>query len=1049
MSTWLGVQAGEGPRTTRLFGFIFLLTSAAVAARSAQRELFLAAFTRDAIADAFFFGSGALVVASLGVSAWAERASPVQLMRWLLLVGVVGLAGAFGLALAWPAQGPMLIFVLVEVLFSILLGQAWAVVGEAVDVRAAKRLLPVVGLGAGLAWTVGGFAVGGLAKLVGPASLLLLAAAGLVGALTALEVVARRDVTTAPLVPRTQQRFLPGLWSGLVYLAKEPLTRVLAVLITVELMVEKVTDYQLFALAQQRFAGQPGELASFMGLFFGVTGALSLLAPLVAGRVLAAFGSTRALLAGQAWLLLGSLAFLLFPGFGVVVALTGGDRVLKQALTAPARSQVFGALPTARRSQAGALLRGVLAACFGALAALGLKAVPASLPVHWLSAVVAALLVGLLVATASGLRKAYLSALQSSVDKSRLDLDTSDARRALPREQLSLLEAELATGDEGRGLLAVSVLATGEQLAARDALVKALAHASPAVRSLAALTLGRAGDARNAAVLEVALEAAPEPEVQVACLEALAELGARSSLPAIAARCEATSVQVRALARVARVRVQEHLGEAPALEAVEALFESADPAEREAVAWAIGRVSLRIGTLETHFAPLMVDADPAVRRAALSAAAHFADEGILRQLVSALDEPGSALVAFEALTRLEDHGVSGVERVLDGAAPELLSRAAGALAQQRGGAATDVLQRWLEHDAPQVRYRATRALVQRRRSPGWRPPGEAVLLRFIETELALGYRYHAALAGLAAELRAGDAELRFLAGELESRAQETERRLLALVGLVADPRIARLSHHLRDASPQVTARVLELIDQSLDPRLAELLVPFLERRSAGEKALLGQARFRVPATFSEAPLDALLSLGDEHLKLVAHVAYRNRAGARLPALSNDEEAQVQLVERVRFLRSVPVFKDLSPEDLMKLAEIASASEHGQGKVVFRQGDPGDVLCVVVSGCVEIRNGAQRIATQRPNDFFGELALFDQEPRSADAVCVEDTVLLEIGGADLEALMERRPEIAREIIRVLARRLRQTTKELVGRPLPAGPPAAEPPSPVRT
>ena len=105
------------------------------------------------------------------------------------------------------------------------------------------------------------------------------------------------------------------------------------------------------------------------------------------------------------------------------------------------------------------------------------------------------------------------------------------------------------------------------------------------------------------------------------------------------------------------------------------------------------------------------------------------------------------------------------------------------------------------------------------------------------------------------------------------------------------------------------------------------------------------------------------------------------------------------------------------------------------------GDPGDVMCVVVSGTVEIRNGEQLIATQRANDFFGELALFDQEPRSADAVCVEDTVLLEIGGADLEALMERRPEIAREIIRVLARRLRQTTKDLVGRALPGPKPSA--------
>jgi CRP-like cAMP-binding protein len=137
-----------------------------------------------------------------------------------------------------------------------------------------------------------------------------------------------------------------------------------------------------------------------------------------------------------------------------------------------------------------------------------------------------------------------------------------------------------------------------------------------------------------------------------------------------------------------------------------------------------------------------------------------------------------------------------------------------------------------------------------------------------------------------------------------------------------------------------------------------------------------------------------------------------------------------MVERLRFLRSVPVFKNLNPEDLMKLAEIASPVEYTSGTLIFKKGDPGDVMCVVVRGKVQIKDREAVIATLGANDFFGELALFDQEPRSADVVTVEDTEVLEIGGADLESLMERRPEIAREIIRVLARRIRTTTAKMV-------------------
>ncbi|MFZ5443142.1 MAG: cyclic nucleotide-binding domain-containing protein [Myxococcota bacterium] len=1067
LSDWLDLREGEGARTARLFSFIFTMTAAVVLSRSAQRELFLTAYPRSAIPDAFLWSSFALMGASLAVSALAERLSMVQLVRALLAFAAVAFAALF-----FFARQPMVVFVAVEVLTSLLLGQAWAVVTEALDVRAAKRLLPLIGVGAGLAWTLGGLAVGPLAKWLGPASPLLVAAAALGTTLGLLEVVAKVDVTPAPRRAKAMG-FVAGLVSGLRYIATEPLTRVLAALITIELIVEKVTDFQLFASAQQRFAGQSGELAAFMGLFFGVTGAISLVSPLVSGRVLSAFGSTRALVAGQLWVLVGSVLFFFFPAFGVVVLLTGGDRVLKQGLTSPARSQVFGALPATRRSQAGALLRGVLAAFFSALAALGLKALPATLPVQWLSLGAVALLAVLLVLTSLSLRKAYLHALQRSVDKSRLDLDTPDAKRPLYREQLAMLEAELASGDEQRGALAVSVLGAGELEAVRPLLRRALEHPRPAVRALAVTTLGKAiaadvvaergaapadessgeqsrvvlalerarGDARghralqeDLAALEQALRRATEDEVVVACLEALANLNARSALPLIAGLCDAPSVQVRALARVCRARILE--GSVPvdesALGDVVAMLGSSHAAEREAAASAIGRVALHTRSLRARFTPLLADASPDVRRAALGAAAQFADESILKQVVAALDEPATSPVAFEALTRLDDSGVTGVEKVLDGAHPELLTRAAAALAQGRGQKANEVLQRWLAHAAPQVRYRASRALVQRRRTAGWRPPEESSLVGFIETELALGYRYQAALAALAKEAGEGDAALRFVAGELESRAQETERRLLALVGMVADPRLARLSHHLRDASPQVTARVLELIEQSLDARLSALLVPFLERTDAAQKAERGVERFRVPRELLGDPLEALLALGDEHLRLVAHVAFRERWAGRLPALTNEEEALVQLVERVRFLRSVPVFRNLSPEDLMKLAEIATAATYAEGQVIFRKGDPGDVLCVMVSGRVEIRNDGRVIATQQANDFFGELALFDQEPRSADAVCVADTVLLEIGGADLEALMERRPEISREIIRVLARRLRHTTQELVER-----------------
>ena len=138
---------------------------------------------------------------------------------------------------------------------------------------------------------------------------------------------------------------------------------------------------------------------------------------------------------------------------------------------------------------------------------------------------------------------------------------------------------------------------------------------------------------------------------------------------------------------------------------------------------------------------------------------------------------------------------------------------------------------------------------------------------------------------------------------------------------------------------------------------------------------------------------------------------------------------LSLVETVYFLRTVPLFLDLSGEDLLQVARIAAHRELTAGAVLFRKGDPGDAMYVVARGRVAVRDGGREIAELGREELVGELALLDGEARSADTVCVEDCELLGLARADLDELLERRPEIGREIIRVLVRRLRAANQRL--------------------
>lgn len=98
-----------------------------------------------------------------------------------------------------------------------------------------------------------------------------------------------------------------------------------------------------------------------------------------------------------------------------------------------------------------------------------------------------------------------------------------------------------------------------------------------------------------------------------------------------------------------------------------------------------------------------------------------------------------------------------------------------------------------------------------------------------------------------------------------------------------------------------------------------------------------------------------------------------------------------------------------------------------GEVIFHEGDPGDEFFVIRRGEVEIRSGNRLLETLGPNEIFGELALIDAAPRSADAVAKTDAVVAPISEKQYIFLVKHTPYFALKILRVLARRLRAQNK----------------------
>ena len=139
-------------------------------------------------------------------------------------------------------------------------------------------------------------------------------------------------------------------------------------------------------------------------------------------------------------------------------------------------------------------------------------------------------------------------------------------------------------------------------------------------------------------------------------------------------------------------------------------------------------------------------------------------------------------------------------------------------------------------------------------------------------------------------------------------------------------------------------------------------------------------------------------------------------------------------DRVGLLARVPVLADLPGEDLAQISQVAHPRRFAAGEVVFREGDASNTCYIVRSGRAravrEHADGRQlALATFGAGEIFGELAMFDDERRSATVEAVEPLETLAILGNDLRRLMLQRPQLAIALAAALSRRLRATNERL--------------------
>jgi CRP-like cAMP-binding protein len=134
-------------------------------------------------------------------------------------------------------------------------------------------------------------------------------------------------------------------------------------------------------------------------------------------------------------------------------------------------------------------------------------------------------------------------------------------------------------------------------------------------------------------------------------------------------------------------------------------------------------------------------------------------------------------------------------------------------------------------------------------------------------------------------------------------------------------------------------------------------------------------------------------------------------------------------EKRSWLEHVPLFRGCEARTLDRLADATDALEFAAGHAIVQQGQVGNGLYIVVSGAVRVVSGDADLARLGPGDFFGELSVIDQQPRTATAMAEGPTTCLALASWDLIALLEQDSDLVMNLLRELAGRLRRADAQL--------------------
>ena len=1046
------INQGEGLPTLILFFHFFAYVAISITGTAARDAYFLNMVDKKYLPLMFL---AIAIVLSIVIEIYSRLSKNRDLSTIVTGTGIIFIATL--LAIQKHLEGWVIPFLYVwkDVIDAIIITQFWLIASQVFDPRQAKRLFGLLGAGGALAAIIIGSSISQFVSVFGSENLLFVTMSFIIIVILMANLIRpyrnlneqKHQTSKKDVHNNTGKSFTPYLKS-------------LAIIIGLAAVASRVVDYQFKITAVASFPNQD-DLVNFFGQYYAVTGVATMIIQLfITSRLLSRFGIIVAILILPTLFMAGAAGFLMSPVLAAVYISKFSDQVFRftfhnasiQLLWIPVKRTIKNRLKPVIEGSIRAGLEGVS----GILIFLSITMF--NVPIHYLS--ISIILITIYwIKRSFRLKKLYIKELQSAIEKRELNFEelTLDIQ---DEAMVKTINLALNNDDESQQILALEMIKDIPLTPWKDSLNRLLNDGSMIVKKeILNISFDDENIISDQKIISLINN---ESDLEIESIEIAGKRKLTDALPIIMDRIDAENKEKQLIAAAAIRNIDPDSSN----KEKDLLLSAFNSNDENICSLIIIQMKNDNEILpDEKLIKYLNEESSKVRNAALSVAESRASLVLLPHIIQCLSYPRSAMPARSALQVYDENEV--VKLLIENAQNQNVEKSLvigviRTIKKYPTKDSIDMLLSVISPKIPPIQAVAVDSLIHIAREL----PLDEKQIAITKEELikTSKYAYEKIIALSQIEENEKNQLLRYLL-------QDEVRKLIPVImklGILDKPQtpIETYIQYVLNNEEDKLPYVLEFFENIFSQEERKIVNSLIDDISIEDKCKVAKNHFDELTTDINQFLGYYIGTIQE-LKVALTLDYAFRTNnqeilgkanwSNLPEsfiikdiitrhskespdslntwpindylLDSNQLTMYSTLEKAMILKSVDLFASIPSQELIRVAQIAEEEEYQTDTSLCKEGDYGDCMYIIANGKVKVHKGDRTLVELEKGAFVGDMALLDQEPRSADLTTSLETTLLKISQDAFYELMSSNFEIMNGILKIISSRLREAQEKI--------------------